>query len=164
VVTALFIGRFQPFHKGHMHALEYIAQKNERIIIGIGSANSEQTITNPFTLSERRHMIMRALETFQTPFELVPIDDVHDLAKWRALVSALRFGSVYSNNEFVVRALYRSHDVERIPRMVKANGSEIRRRIIQNDPSWQEFVPVAVRDYLISIGVGARLRELFSKE
>ena len=36
-MTALFIGRFQPFHKGHLAAIKWILKKEGKIFIVIGS-------------------------------------------------------------------------------------------------------------------------------
>jgi len=36
---ALFIGKFQPFHKGHLFALRQVLKKFDKVIIGIGSIN-----------------------------------------------------------------------------------------------------------------------------
>ena len=37
--TALIVGRFQPFHKGHLFLIKKALEKANKIIIGIGSAN-----------------------------------------------------------------------------------------------------------------------------
>jgi nicotinamide-nucleotide adenylyltransferase len=34
----LLIGRFQPFHIGHLKAIEQATSENDEVIIGIGSA------------------------------------------------------------------------------------------------------------------------------
>jgi cytidyltransferase-like protein len=61
-MKALFIGRFQPFHKGHAEQIRLISKKYEEIIIGIGSAQRSHTIENPFTAAERTAMIKEFLK------------------------------------------------------------------------------------------------------
>jgi len=61
-MKALFIGRFQPFHKGHAEQIRLIFKKYEEIIIGIGSAQRSHTIKNPFTAAERAAMIKEFLK------------------------------------------------------------------------------------------------------
>jgi nicotinamide-nucleotide adenylyltransferase len=39
----LLIGRFQPFHKGHLQVVKTIARDCDDIIIGIGSAQYSHT-------------------------------------------------------------------------------------------------------------------------
>ena len=61
-MKSLFIGRFQPFHKGHQLIIKKIKNNFEKINIGIGSSQYHHTITNPFTSDERKLMIKKSLE------------------------------------------------------------------------------------------------------
>lgn len=57
--TAVYIGRFQPFHKGHLHVIEE-ALKDERIsklIVIVGSTNKAITSKNTYTYEQRKAMI-----------------------------------------------------------------------------------------------------------
>lgn len=45
-MSALIIGRFQPFHKGHLSVIKMVAEKSDSIIIGIGSAQLSHTFEN----------------------------------------------------------------------------------------------------------------------
>ncbi|MBS7649487.1 adenylyltransferase/cytidyltransferase family protein, partial [Candidatus Bathyarchaeota archaeon] len=58
---ALYVGRFQPFHLGHLEAAKYILQNAREIIIVVGSAQESHTLENPFTAGERVYMIRLAL-------------------------------------------------------------------------------------------------------
>lgn len=49
----IFIGRFQPAHTGHLHALSVAASQVGTLLILIGSANRARSIRNPWTYSER---------------------------------------------------------------------------------------------------------------
>ena len=55
--VALFIGRFQPFHNGHLAALKYIAARHPRVLVVIGSADKFREKENPFTARERMAMV-----------------------------------------------------------------------------------------------------------
>ncbi|MEM0194770.1 MAG: adenylyltransferase/cytidyltransferase family protein, partial [Thermoplasmatales archaeon] len=59
----LLIGRFQPFHNGHLWLVDKIVKEYGSIIIGIGSAQESHTLVNPFTAGERQYMIQKALES-----------------------------------------------------------------------------------------------------
>lgn len=48
--TALFVGRFQPFHLGHLKVIKDILKKNDFIVIAIGSSDEKNTDKNPFFL------------------------------------------------------------------------------------------------------------------
>ena len=56
---ALFIGRFQPFHKGHLHALEGILADGYEVIMALGSTQESHTLMNPLTVEERKDIIKR---------------------------------------------------------------------------------------------------------
>ncbi len=60
-MRGLLIGRFQPFHKGHLYVIGKIAEEVDEIIIGIGSAQKSHCLDNPFTAGERLMMIKKAL-------------------------------------------------------------------------------------------------------
>ena len=53
MATALYIGRFQPPHLGHISVIKEILKKYDSVIIGIGSAQEKGTYENPFSAAER---------------------------------------------------------------------------------------------------------------
>src|SRR5438128_7695089 len=75
---AFFIGRFQPFHRGHLATVKRILESNDEIIVGIGSAQYSHTGENPFTAGERYEMIKRALHAQGIhTYPIVPPPDTH---------------------------------------------------------------------------------------
>ena len=75
---ALYIGRFQPYHKGHHAVIREIASEVDEIIICIGSAQRSHEIENPFTAGERYLMISKSLRAEGiNNFYIVPILDVN---------------------------------------------------------------------------------------
>jgi bifunctional NMN adenylyltransferase/nudix hydrolase len=58
--TAVFIGRFNPFHLGHQSVVEKGLEVAERVFIFIGSSFQARDIRNPFTFEERKRMIRAA--------------------------------------------------------------------------------------------------------
>ena len=59
--NGLLIGRFQPFHLGHLHVLHYPLRSVDNLWIGIGSSNKSNEKENPFSVDERREMITSSL-------------------------------------------------------------------------------------------------------
>ena len=56
-MIAIFIGRFQPFHNGHLETVRWILKEHKEILIVIGSIQESLTKKNPFTFKERKKMI-----------------------------------------------------------------------------------------------------------
>ena len=56
-MNGLLVGRFQPFHLGHVFAIQDALKSCEKLWLCIGSTNVQLNFKNPFSVSERREMI-----------------------------------------------------------------------------------------------------------
>ena len=85
---AVFIGRFQPLHNGHMHNIETALQIADRLVIIVGSSLEPRTYKNPFTFQERKEMIMDSLPVqYKNRVTAVPVKDlIYNETKWAASV------------------------------------------------------------------------------
>jgi len=102
-MKALFIGRFQPFHNGHLKAIKYLSNKYDELIIGIGSSQYSNTIDNPFSSDERMLMIKESLKQENlTNYKIILIPDINNPPKWVDHVLSITsdFDVVVSNNDF----------------------------------------------------------------
>jgi len=164
-LNALIIGRFQPFHKGHLEVVRKIAKECDSVIIGIGSAQFSHTLDNPFTAGERHLMISRSLREEELKnYFLVPIIDVNRYAVWVAHVASLvpPFKVVYSNNALTRRLFEEAGcEVRASPLYNRESysGREIRRRMMAGE-EWEHLVPQAVARVIEEIGGVARLKDL----
>ena len=61
-MNGLLIGRFQPFHLGHIEALRFALSQVDNLWIGIGSSNKPTEKNNPFTADERKEMILSSID------------------------------------------------------------------------------------------------------
>ncbi|HKZ99867.1 MAG TPA: nicotinamide-nucleotide adenylyltransferase, partial [Thermoplasmata archaeon] len=150
---AFFMGRFQPFHKGHLAMVKRILETNDEIIVGIGSAQYSHTGENPFTAGERYEMIKRALDAEGIHnYHLVPIPDTHVHSIWVSHIRSLvpHFDVVYSNSDLVVR-LFGEHGVKVLsPPLVdreRLSGTVLRQRMLKGG-EWEPLVPPAVAAYI----------------
>jgi len=57
----IFIGRFQPFHSGHLKVVEKAFEQSEKVIMLIGSAHQPRSVRNPWLFQERDEMIRSCL-------------------------------------------------------------------------------------------------------
>ncbi len=142
--TALYIGRFQPFHNGHKDAIEQIAQAPDviKIIIGIGSAQFHHYLDNPFTAEEREEMVRRSLR-IDKPYEVIPVIDIHDFPKWVPFVESIcpKFDVLYSGNTLVKRLFSeKGYEVRDLNFNFIHSGTDIRVMMFDEGP-WQNFVP-----------------------
>ncbi len=168
---AFYIGRFQPVHKGHVHAIKYILSKCNEIVIGIGSAQLSYSLKNPFTTGERMTMLRLALAETKIPLEkvwIIPIPDINNNNLWVSHVEALspKFDVVFSNNSLVKLLFERSgYNVNPIPfvKRKEYSATHIRKLMLSNE-NWQEFVPKSVVQFIEKINGPKRLQELARKD
>jgi len=163
----LYVGRFQPFHLGHLEAIKKILEEVEELVVVIGSAQYSHNKGNPFTAGERLVMIRNALEEAKVDSSrvwIVPVPDVHLHMMW---VSALegyapKFQIVYSNEPLTKRlfmeAGYRVKGVPFFERQLYS--STIVREKMLLDDSWRTLVPKTVLEFIRDIDGVNRVRDL----
>ena len=164
--AALFIGRFQPFHKGHLSAVKWIAARSSKVIIAIGSAEKENEPKNPFSEKERERMIRSELRAagLSKKCALASVTDINDNEKWVAHVDASvpAYGICYSNNSLVKRLMKEAgKPVRAIPffKKVTFNATKIRGRM-KTGKAWHDRVPKKVGEMLGKIKAEERMRKL----
>ena len=167
-MKALFIGRFQPFHKGHLQILKNASKEYEEIIIGLGSSQYGYTLKDPFTSEERKLMIEKTLKkTGIKNYRIELIPDIHNYPKWVPYVTSIipDFDVVLSNSSLTKRLFsengYKVNETPLYDRN-KYSGKEIRRRIL-NDEQWIDLVPEPVYNVIKEINGVKRLKKLAEK-
>lgn len=167
-MKALYIGRFQPFHKGHLKIIQNFTKKYDEIIIGIGSSQYGNTLENPFTSEERRLMIKRSLDDIDIKnYRIIELPDIHNYPKWVSHVVSIipDFDVVISNSPLTKRLfLEKGYTLEETPLYDrrKYSGEKIRKKII-NDGSWKDALPKPAYKIIESICGISRLKELAKK-
>ena len=164
-MNGFLIGRFQPFHLGHLEAVNFALSKVAQLYIGIGSSNKSNELRNPFTADERNQMIKSSLdEIIMQRVSLYNIPDVDDHSKWTESIDKIipKYDIVFSNDDFTHR-LYEENTKKIISVALKSredlSGTNIR-RLIQNDGNWKDLVPNGTKNILLKNDVKNRLRDL----
>lgn len=163
MVTALFVGRFEPFHKGHEYAIKQAFKKFDKVVIGVGSINisNEQ---NPFTFEERKKMIKEILKNFEGRYEIIGIPDFFDDLEWRNYcMEKAKFDVVITGSSWVKRCFEGFKPVIK-PKFLKPkkyNGTRIRALVAKNK-RWENLVPEVVAQYIKRIRGEERIRRLMS--
>ena len=166
-MKALFIGRFQPFHNGHLLVIQSISKEFDEIIIGIGSSQYSNKSENPFSEEERKKMIDVSLKAEEiSNYRVVSLPDIHNPPKWvdHVVSIVIDFNIVITNNAFT-RELFleKGYEVKATGYFHKErfSGREIRRRI-RDDKSWEELVPHPVAALIKSINGIERVKKSHS--
>lgn len=149
-LPALFIGRFQPFHLGHLDAIKQILKKHKKVIIGIGSSQYKTQPKNPFSAKLRMKMIKNSLieaGISNKRFCVVKIPDIHNSNRWVAHIERLspRFDVVYSGTQ-KVQKLFKAAKKYKVvsPKMnFKISATQIR-IMMKHGKNWSVFVPMPV--------------------
>jgi bifunctional NMN adenylyltransferase/nudix hydrolase len=85
--AAVCIGRFQPFHSGHLALLQRALSSAPTCIVVLGSSFQARTPKNPFTWHERAEMIRLSLsEQDRNRVQFLPLRDWYDEERWTAAV------------------------------------------------------------------------------
>ncbi|WP_294767606.1 NUDIX domain-containing protein [uncultured Rhodoferax sp.] len=85
--TAVIVGRWQIFHKGHETLLRTALGLADQVIVVIGSAYRSRNPQNPFTWQERQSMILSTLSEQDTArVQFLPVRDYYDDTRWNAAV------------------------------------------------------------------------------
>ncbi len=164
-MDGLLIGRFQPFHKGHLEAVHIGLSQVDNLWIGIGSSNKSYEKRNPFTAEERKEMILSSLDpkTLER-VKIFFVPDTGDHEKWTYHVDSIvpPYDVVFSNDEFTI-TLYkkRNKNVIEVPllRRDAISGTNIR-EMIASGKDWSDLVPEGTRKVLLKIDAKNRLLKI----
>ena len=167
VNRGLYVGRFQPFHIGHLDAIEYALKEVDELVVVIGSAQYSHNSDNPFTAGERLFMIRKALfeaKVDNSKLWIVPVPDVHLHMLWVSAVEGYtpKFNVLYSNEPLTRRLFMEAgYLVKNIPLFDRKtyDSTIVRARMVKNE-SWIELVPRSVAKFIKEIDGVNRLRDL----
>ncbi len=164
-MNGLLIGRFQPFHLGHLEAFRFALSKVDKIWIGIGSSNKPSEKNNPFTADERKEMILSSIDTsISNRIQVFSIPDLENHEKWIENIDLIipDFDVVFTNDE-LTQSLYSKLGKKVIPVPFKnrevLSGTNIRNKIL-SDQDWHTLVPVGTKTVLKKIDANNRLKIL----
>jgi len=164
-MDGLLIGRFQPFHLGHLDAVLFGLSRAENLFICIGSSNKSNERKNPFSAEERREMITLSIEPSITDrIKIFDIPDVGDHEIWTFEIDKTvpKYDVVFTNDEFT-RTLFEKREISVISVILKDrekfSGTSIR-ELIADDKNWQDLVPQGTRKVLDNLNAKERLKDL----
>ncbi len=160
--TGLFIGRFQPFHLGHLTTVKYALKHVGHLYILVGSSQKSHEFKNPFTAGERILMIRNALadeKIDSSRYLIMPVPDASGHAVWTAYIDQVvpEYEVVYSNDRLTLQ-LFKEKGVPTVEAPLferpTFSATEVRRRIVEGG-NWKELVPRSVArsiDKIVALG------------
>ena len=170
VLSGLFIGRFQPFHLGHMAAIRFALNYVEELVVVIGSAQKSHEIRDPFTAGERIRMIYKSLnddsrvDTERILLIPVPDVDIHSLWTHQMDILVPTYSVVFTNDLFT-RLLFKERSIEVIEpelyRREELSATEVRYRIANNG-DWRKLVSPQTIKVIESIAGVERIKTIFT--
>jgi len=164
-MNGLLIGRFQPFHLGHLEALQFALSKVDKLWVGLGSSNIPAEKNNPFTAEQRKEMILSSIDdSMKERISIYFIPDVDNHIKWIEKIDTIvpKFDIIFSNDE-LTNHLYSKRNIQVLPipflNRESLSGTNIRDLII-SDQKWDDFVPDGTRNFLEKTGAKEHLKNL----
>jgi nicotinamide-nucleotide adenylyltransferase len=149
--VALFIGRFQPFHKGHLFSLNKCFEIAEKVIVGIGSSGESGTENNPWDFETRKKMVESVLRGSSSQVVAIPDYESDEVWLKETIERAGKFDVVVSNNDWVTELMkgagYAIYETGLLNRD-ELEGVKIRELMRKGDRSWESRVPICVAEII----------------
>ena len=160
----LILGRFQPFHLGHLRLIEAVKGDNLELMICIGSAQKGRTKDNPFTTEERRIMVEAVVSRLDCKYQIYDIPDVNnnDLYVSHLETFVPEFDTVYSGNSLELKLFKAAGYRTVMPEMVNREvweGAAIRQAMTEGD-EWETAVPLQIVDIIRDLNGIEKLQNL----
>jgi nicotinamide-nucleotide adenylyltransferase len=170
--VGLLVGRFQPFHNGHLNAVKFALKRVDYLYIIVGSAQRSHERDNPFTAGERISMIKSALDengVDPSKWMAIPIQDADSHSVWVSSVRSMvpKFDIVFTNDSLTF-TLFKEEggiEVEAVPFLDRKHYSatNVRNRILERK-DWESLVPDQVAALVREFGGVERVRNLLKKD
>ncbi len=156
----VFVGRFQPFHNGHLEAIKWILKQANEVYIAIGSMQEFGQTENPLDFPAREEMIEAALKEAKiTDYKIFGLPDFENDAAWiKKLLEITGLKAektvLVSLNDWVVSCA-KKIGIEAFDQPVfcdNLSATQVRQTIFAGF-DWQKLVPSAARGYLKDNGL-----------
>ena len=161
-MRGLYIGRFQPFHMGHLHAVNEALEVVDELVIAIGSSQHDHEHVNPFTAGERGDMILSSIKESHRII-LAQIPDVNDYGRWMKVVDQRcpSYDILFTHSELTTNLARKEgvkvHQLEHFKKE-QYNGTLIRNEMKEGGP-WESKVPAGTQKVLASINGVERVKK-----
>jgi nicotinamide-nucleotide adenylyltransferase len=171
---ALYLGRFQPFHNGHMNIIKELCDEYDQVVIALCSAQCRNTPTNPFSYHERYEMMTQSLHnqglTEGQDYIIIPIPDINCYEKWADFCNVIYgdYDVVITNNPDTRKLFEKRGDKVEGHELSEYNGKMITGTRIRNlltsesnpFPLIEKMIPDEVYFYIRSHHLDRRMKRI----
>jgi bifunctional NMN adenylyltransferase/nudix hydrolase len=173
--VAVLIGRFQPFHEGHLALIASAFERADRLLLLLGSHRCAPDTRNPWSSEERERMIRAALPAdWQRRLEVIPIrDHLYSDNLWLAEVQQKVLAVTDEDDRVLLVGhrkdlssyyldLFPQWDFQDVPLKNAVNSTAIRQAYFSGGDGqpWASHVPEAVCAFLTEYRETGRYRRL----
>jgi bifunctional NMN adenylyltransferase/nudix hydrolase len=158
----IYIGRFQPFHLGHLRSLKRALQEAGQVILVLGSHRAAADIRNPWSSQERLEMIRSCLGADDlSRVHFLPIRDwLYSDNLWLAAIQQMVFGITQGSSSVVVLGhhkdassyylnLFPQWDYIETGSFQNLNSTDVRRAYFEGtDDHYSHSVPPSIAQFL----------------
>lgn len=163
---AIVIGRFHPFHAGHLALLNLALQQGREVLVVLGSAFAARSSKNPFTWQERAAMIRASVdEASRARIHFLAIRDYYDEQRWAHSLQAgvqAHFPQMrkivlvghFKDNSSRYLSQFPHWELCAVPRQAAIDATSIRQIFFEAEDIdvslavLHELIPLPVRQYL----------------
>ncbi|MHA1462204.1 MAG: nicotinamide-nucleotide adenylyltransferase [Candidatus Heimdallarchaeota archaeon] len=171
-MRGMIVGRFQPFHNGHLSVIKFILNEVDDLIVIIAASQQSHQSKNPFTAGERYDMIHNSLiEELKdiTRVIIIPANDLNDNGLWVAHITRLvpKFDIVYTNNPHTRYLFEQAGKEVRTPPLFEReeySAEHVRDLMKKGKEEWKKLLPKAVVGVITDIDGLARIKAINSSD
>lgn len=171
----VFVGRFQPFHNGHLKVLLKAFDEAEHVLVVVGSYRVPRSLKNPWSVDERMDIIRQSVPAgLRERMTLLPLrdftyNDLHWITSLQNVVSENaehtngrknKLIGCFKDDSSYYLNLFPQWELVREPYYDSLDASTVRDALFENGIVRHDLVPGSVADFLGGYLKSERYQEL----
>lgn len=153
---ALYVGRFQPIHWGHVKVIQSMIKDGYNPIIVVGSSQEVKSEKNPLDITTRIELLTDLMAYIKpNKFHIIPLSDISVDADWVPYVlNNVKFitghtPTVFYGGDEVALSLFKeagmvSKKIDRVA--LEISATMVRDYIKKEDCQWKVYIPSPIHD------------------
>lgn len=143
--VGLFMGRFQPAHRGHMFTITEALRLCDTLFVGIGTTEESGTDKNPLNVEERREILEAAMKgegINMNRIKIIPIPDFPSDEDWFKYIkkNCPKLSVMFTDNPWCIGICERENVSVETPLLERETISATNfRKAIREDGDWRSF-------------------------